>query len=188
MPDADRPIPPSPVPLDEGVRPLPAYLEAPEPERFMRRRKRSPMHLKINVTSLIDVTFLLLVYFMIATSFTSSEEAYRSDIPSREGSGSGDPFKIDDDPLRIEVDSTGLGPGMYRLHLDGPFQQPATFDDLYAFLTSRQVRADSAGGLFEPDHPIVIQPTRTTSWEHAMQAYNAAARARYSNVTFAKPG
>lgn len=183
MPDSEFPFP-----TDDGAKPLPAYLEAPEPDRFMRRRKRAPMHLKINVTSLIDVTFLLLVYFMIATSFTSSEEAYRTDIPSREGLGSGDPFQIDDDPLRIEVNSTGLGPEMYRLRIDGPFPQPTSFDDLFTFLASRQVRADVTGGMFEPEHPIVIQPTRTTSWEHAMQAYNAAARAKYSNVTFAKPG
>jgi len=171
-----------------ALRPLPAYLEVPEPERFVRPRKRKPMLLKINVTSLIDVTFLLLVYFMIATSFTSSEEAYRTDIPSREGVGTADPFEIQDDPLRISVNSTGLAPDMYRLQIDGPYQQPSTFDDLYTFLSSRLVRADTTGGLFEPNHPIVIQPTRTTRWEHAMQAFNAAARARYTNVTFAKPG
>lgn len=181
--------PPSHAVEDAGaLRPLPAYLEVPEPERFVRPRKRTPMMLKINVTSLIDVTFLLLVYFMIATSFTSSEEAYRTDIPSREGVGTADPFEIQDDPLRISVNSTGLAPDMYRLQIDGPYQQPSTFDDLYTFLSSRLVRADTTGGLFEPGHPIIIQPTRTTRWEHAMQAFNAAARARYTNVTFAKPG
>ena len=45
----------------------------------------------------------------------------------------------------------------------------------------------SVGGLFEADHPIIIEPTGTTRWEHAMEAFNAAVRARYTNVTFAPP-
>jgi hypothetical protein len=43
------------------------------------------------------------------------------------------------------------------------------------------------GGMFEADHPIIIEPTATTRWEHAMEAFNAAVRARYTNVTFAPP-
>jgi biopolymer transport protein ExbD len=166
----------------------PSFASPGEAQRFMRRRKRKAMHLKINVTSLIDVTFLLLVYFMIATSFTASEEVYRTDIPAREGAGAGDPFELEDDPLRISVTSLGLGPDKYRLRLEGPYAQPATFEDLYTFLNARQVRADTTGGLFQSDHPIIVQPARTTRWEHAMEAFNAAARARYTNVTFAKPG
>ena len=69
-----------------------------------------------------------------------------------------------------------------------PFAQPTTFEELQSFLSSNQARPDTIGGLFEPDHPIVIQPTRTTRWDHAMHAFNAAARSRYINVTFAKPG
>jgi len=154
----------------------------------MRRRKRKAMHLKINVTSLIDVTFLLLVYFMVATSFTASEEVYRTDIPNREGAGTGDPFELEDDPLRIEVTSVGLGPDMYRLRIDGPYAQPTSFDDLYTFLRAKQARSDTTGGLFPADHPIIIQPARTARWEHAIEAFNSAARARYTNITFAKPG
>jgi biopolymer transport protein ExbD len=172
----------------EDIAPLPAYLEKAEPQRMLRRRKRAPMHLKINVTSLIDVTFLLLVYFMVATSFTASEEVYRTDIPRREGAGEADPFELDDEPLRVTVTSTGLAPDMYRLSIDGPYAQPTTFEELNSFLAANQARADTTGGLFEPDHPIVIQPARTTRWDHAMEAFNAAARARYTNVTFARPG
>jgi biopolymer transport protein ExbD len=178
----------TPVGPPEDIAPLPAYLEKAEPQRMLRRRKRAPMHLKINVTSLIDVTFLLLVYFMVATSFTASEEVYRTDIPRREGAGEADPFELDDEPLRVTVTSTGLAPDMYRLSIDGPYAQPTTFEELNSFLAANQARADTTGGLFEPDHPIVIQPARTTRWDHAMEAFNAAARARYTNVTFARPG
>lgn len=173
---------------------LPAEWPAPPtaagvdgPQRFMKRRKRTPMHLKINVTSLIDVTFLLLVYFMVATSFTAGEGVYRMDLPNREGIGA-DPFDLDDEPLRILVASTGLGPEMCTVRLDGPFPQPESFEALHQFLRAKQVSEMTTGALFESDHPIVIQPTRATLWEHAMEAFNSAARAGYTNVTLAKPG
>jgi hypothetical protein len=109
------------------------------------------------------------------------------DLPNRDGAGSAaDPFQLDDEPLRIGVSSTGLSADLYRLRIDGPYPQPDTFEALHDFLRGAQVNESSSGGLFEPDHPIVIQPTRSTRWEHVIEAFNAAARARFTNVTFAK--
>ncbi len=158
-----------------------------EHTRVRQRHGRSAPRLALNMTPMIDVVFLLLIYFMVATDFRLGEEIYRMDLPSRDGSAQHDPFSLDDEPLRIVVRSTGLAADMYRLHLDGPYPQPATFDDLYEFLHTHQVGAGFSGAMFEADHPIIVQPTRTTRWEHAMEAFNAAARAGYSNVTFSKP-
>lgn len=186
---------PMPMPRPQGDREPEAsapvrLIGTPDEEVIEHRRvaRRSTPSMTLNMTSMIDIVFLLLIYFIVATDFRAAEEAYRMDIPAREGASQADPFTLDNEPLRITVTSTGLAPDMYRLRLDGPYPQPETFDDLFAFLSSRQVRSDTSGGLFEPDHPIVIQPSRASRWEHAMQAYNSAARARYSNVTFAKPG
>jgi hypothetical protein len=41
--------------------------------------------------------------------------------------------------------------------------------------------------VFEADHPIIVAPTGRTSWEHTMGVFNAAVRARYSNITFSAP-
>ncbi len=180
------------TPLDE----LANQLEHQEAEAdhvpLPRRRRFDRARVNVNLTSLIDVTFLLLIYFMVATSMTGAEEGYRMDLPGRSGAAAIDPFKLDEEPLRISITSTGLGPTMYRISIDGPYPQPATFQDLYAFLNSAQVNpinaASGGGSLFTPAHPIIIQPTRHTRWEHAIEALNAAVRAHYTNVTFAKPG
>lgn len=142
--------------------------------------------LGLNLTSMIDVVFLLLVYFMAATQFKLGEEIYRLDLPRR--GRAADPFELPREPLRIAV--TTLGTDEYVLRLTGPntaTPSPATFQDLFEFLNGRRRSDRAAGGVFEADHPIIVAPTARTSWEHAMDAFNAAVRARYTNITFATP-
>lgn len=153
-----------------------------------QRHGRTRPRMTLNLTSMIDVTFLLLVYFMVATQFKLGEEVYRLDLPDRSSSAAGDPFELDEEPLRIKVATTGRGGRAYSVHLDGPYRQPETFGQLRVFLERRRIKAGGVGGLFMPDHPIIIEPTSTTRWQHALQAFNAAARAKYTNVTLGKPG
>lgn len=153
-----------------------------------QRRSRQPARLGLNLTAMIDVVFLLLIYFLVATEFKLGEEVYRMDLPQRQpAAAQRDPFQLDREPLRIEVTSLGIRPGDYAVRLDGPYPQPATFTDLYDFLAARQISETSIGGLFEQDHPIIIVASGTTRWEHVLGGFNAAARARYTNIMFARP-
>ncbi len=156
------------------------------PRRLVRGRGRA--RIALNLTAMIDVVVLLLIYFMVATEFKLGEEIYRLDLPPRQQARQQrDPFELDEEPLRIEVVTSGPGAGAYRLKIEGPYSQPATFEALFEFLRQRRIDEHAVGGLFEPDHPIVIVPSRTTRWEHVIETFNAPARARYTNVTFAKP-
>ncbi len=146
--------------------------------------RRRPARLGLNLTSMIDVVFLLLVYFMAATEFKLGEEIYRLDLPER----SNDPFELPRDPLRVTV--TSIGDENYVLKLQGAQttrSQPGTFQELFEILAGSRRSDRAAGGLFEADHPIIVEPTGGTSWEHAISAFNAIARARYTNITFAAP-
>lgn len=154
--------------------------------RKRRGRERSPIGL--NPVAMIDVVFLLLIYFMTVTDFKLGEEIYRLDLPQRQPAAQVlDPFELDEEPLRITVRSSQIGDDGYSIELSGPYPPPATFEDLFHFLDERRISVHAPGGLFAPDHPIIVEPMRTTRWEHAMEAFNAAARARYTNLTFAKP-
>ena len=149
-----------------------------------RPSRRRPARLGFNLTSMIDVVFLLLVYFMAATEFKLGEEIYRLDLPER----SNDPFELPRDPLRVTV--TSIGDENYVLKLQGAEtarSQPATFQELFEILAGSRRSDRAAGGLFEADHPMIVEPTGGTSWEHAIGAFNAVARARYTNITFAAP-
>ena len=157
--------------------------EALRPEKT--RRYRGETQLSLNLTAMIDVVFLLLIYFVVATNFKLGEEVYRLDLPERRPAAAAkDPFELDEEPLRIQIGSTGLTHRAYSLKIDGPYDQPRSFVELTEFLEQRRISEQAAGGLFEADHPIVIQPTGTTRWEHAVSAFNAVARAEYSNITF----
>lgn len=166
------------------------------PHRRLRDRRedesgRRGPRIGLNVTAMIDVVFLLLVYFMAATNFRLGEEVYRLDLPERGAAAAADPFELDDEPLVIRVATTdAAAPAMmhgYSIRVDGPYDQPESFRGLHQFLQRRQFSEASFEGLFAADHPIVIEPTHQTRWEHAIDAFNAAARAGYTNVTLVAP-
>src|SRR5262245_54371752 len=88
------------------------------------RRARQRPRLVVNLTSLIDVTFLLLVFFMVATTMSAGEQAYRMDLPERSRAlHAGDPFTLDQEPLRIVVSSGARSLegefDDYQLQIDG---------------------------------------------------------------------
>ncbi|MBM43925.1 MAG: hypothetical protein CMJ36_02785 [Phycisphaerae bacterium] len=148
-----------------------------------RRRVREAPTIGLNLTSMIDVVFLLLVYFMVATDFKKAEEVYRLDLPERIEGVSVDPFQLDDEPLRIMVRTTGPGEDDYRIRIEGPWGDVAGFEGLFDFLESRRLDG-MGGGLFAEDHPLVVIPAAETRWSDAVGAFNAAVRAGYLNITF----
>ena len=116
-----------------------------------------------------------------------SGQIYRMDLPDRsQARQQRDPFDLDQEPLRINIASSDFGLLRYRITLGGPYPQPDDFQALHEFLLDRQINDLTTGGLFETDHPIIIMPTRTTKWAHVIDAFNAVARARYTNVIFAQ--
>jgi len=176
-----------------GVEPSPARGLPPgtPPDRPRRRRRRPAGDIGLNLTSMIDVVFLLLVYFMAATEFRSGEEVYKLDLPERSGAAASDPFELDDEPLRIEVRSRGpvadeLSLAGAGITVPGPYPQPMDFRELRTLL--EELLVGGARGLFPRDHPVVIDPVGTTRWQHALAAFNAAASAGYENVTFGGRG
>lgn len=152
----------------------------------VRRRARAASGIGLNLTSMIDVVFLLLVYFLVATDFTQSEEIYRLDLPERLEGVAIDPFELDDEPVRIIVRGTGVSDDC-RVWIEGAEVEPiADFESLYDYLAVRRLDG-TGGGLFAADHPLLVVPSAATSWSHAVSAFNAAVRAGYVNISFEEP-
>ena len=68
----------------------------------MQLQNTSKREMSINLTPLIDVVFLLLIFFMVSTSFTR-ETQIELELPKAEGT----PLEIDVEVVEISVDSTG---------------------------------------------------------------------------------
>lgn len=134
---------------------------------------------------MIDVVFLLLMYFLLAADFSAREEIFRLDLPDQAGiAAPDDPFRLDQEPLRIRLSSTGPGPRDLGLALEDPHPRIDGPRDLERFLRSSLLRTD--GGLFAEDHPILIEPDGGTMWDHAVATFDAAVKAGYTNVIFVR--
>ncbi|MEC8320804.1 MAG: biopolymer transporter ExbD [Planctomycetota bacterium] len=140
-----------------------------------RRRPPEPASTELNLTSMIDVVFQLLIYFIVGTTFAMGEQSYRMDLPERQGTVEVDPLELDDEPVVVRV----LGGG--RISVPGPWDGPVSVEGLTDFLRSQ--RADR-GGLIEIDAPIRVKPRGGVSWADAVQAFNAAVAAGYETVGF----
>ena len=149
---------------------------------IVRRRKGGLIGL--NLTSMIDVVFLLLIYFMVATEFRTSEASYPMDLPNRDA---GQTRMLDLEPLVVHVESVGDAMGDLRIRLDGPWDPIGSIDALAHFLHTNKADGFGSNGLFTPTHPIRIRPTGSTRWDHTLAAYNAVAGALYTNITLDEP-
>lgn len=147
-------------------------------------RKRKAGTIGLNLTSMIDVVFLLLIYFMVATEFKTAEESFPMDIPMRQH---GQTVTLDDEPLVIFVESAGRGLDDIRVRLGGPWDPIASLAELSSFLRSNKATGFERNGLFAETHPILLKPAKSTRWEHAIAAYNVVANAKYTNISLDEP-
>ena len=138
----------------------------------------------LNLTSMIDVVFLLLIYFMVATEFKTADESFPMDLPMREH---GQTITLDHEPLVIIVESAGSNEEDLRIRLEGPWDPIASVEGLTQFLRAHKVGKFRVSGLFTETHPILIKPNSDTRWDHTIAAYNAVARANFVNITLDEP-
>ncbi len=137
----------------------------------------------LNFTAMIDVVFLLLLYFMLTADFAKQEDAFALDLPGQGAAEvADDPFALPEQPILVSVRSSGDGQADYALTTDSPLVGELNgYDALTTTLGSLR------GDLLAPDHEMVIAPEPGTRWEHTLGAYNAVTRAGFERVRFARP-
>ena len=150
-----------------------------------RRRETRPIG-QLNLTAMLDVTFQLLIFFIITASFAPNEGVLEADLPT--GPATAEPAAVPDQPINIVLVSLGQGPvGGQSVRIDvqtGTTLTVASFEELYQQLKAWQW--DGGRGQYRDDNPIIIKPGADVAWDDVMSAFNAALRARYTNVNFAR--
>jgi biopolymer transport protein ExbD len=139
---------------------------------LLTRQKRVPGAGQLNLASMVDVVFLLLIFFMCTSSFRGLENDLTAQLP-RIGAGK-DTSQEDFEPVRIEIARAGAG---VRVTCDGA--TCASFADLADQLEARRAIADV---------PVIIAGQAAVPFRHMVSALDACHQAGLRRVAFSAKG
>jgi biopolymer transport protein ExbD len=128
-------------------------------------RKKRDEEVELNLTPLIDVVFLLLIFFMVTTSFNKLA-AIKIELPEADGEVSEAPAKL----IEISIDQSGN----YFIN-----QQPLVNSQVDTL--RRAIEKESQGQL---DIPFVISADGRTPHQSVVTVMDMAARLGFFHLTF----
>jgi len=143
------------------------------PPRLRKKRRRPRSEMSLNLTAMIDTTFLMLTFF-VTTSSMKEAEGYLASRPPVDGPG-GAPLPITPIVVRLEP-SDGAG---CRIRIDNFAAAPTSFTELSDVLA--QIKGNPG---FGGDTPVVLMAGQDVAWDHVVNAWNAAVRAGYREIRF----
>ncbi len=128
--------------------------------KFRSRRRESP---QINLTPLIDVVFLLLIFFMVSTTFTR-ESQLRIQLPEAVAS----PAEMADDELVVLIESDGS----YAIN-----GERLARTDVQTLMEGLRLRRSG-----DPGQAVIITADAQASHESVVRAMDALGRLGLSNL------
>jgi len=134
---------------------------------------------ELQMTSMIDVVFLLLIFFICNMDFKEKEGLLRAFLPKEApGEAKASEEKKDKEDLQDITITLEKGSDNRPVIVVGQVQLP----------TFRQLRY-KLGRLHRtlPDHRVVIDSKGDVPYGHVVQTLNACIQAKYTNVSFASP-
>lgn len=161
---------------------------------------------ELGVTPMIDVVFLLLIFFLLASRFKATEGEIRTYLPKNRGQGQSE-YPIDLAEVRIQLlwhDETGApsrDPDVGHVVLevnDEAFPSRVLYDTvtkrdedvphwevLLEYLKDRKAgyRGSSPRG-----QPVIIDARPVVPWKHVVSAVDQCVIAEIEDFTFAAPG
>lgn len=135
-----------------------------------------------NMTPLVDVVMVILIFLMLAGSFAGAEHFLVSNVPYTPKGAGGQPPPagfVPDEPLEIRVDSPVPGGFVARA---GQIQ----VDDagrLRVLLIKMRDQLEAAGTKREKVQ-VVIAPGRNVKYKYLVEVYQAALDAEFEKVGF----
>ena len=137
-----------------------------------RKRKEEPMG-EMDISSLIDVSFLLLFYFLVSSSLIETESDLKMDLPS---SAKPNPDGPAIEPMYIEVKANGdiyEGPDLLDIYIGTNI--PVLTSRLETYTDSAKATGD------EPK--VEIKVSNQAENQSFMNVLNALAGEQVSNIT-----
>jgi biopolymer transport protein ExbD len=130
------------------------------------------------LTPMIDVTFLLLLYFLLTTTFRQQEGQIPATLPQLGAISIAQREEVQ--PLRITIIPAGIDRSACRYEMSSQEIAIESPEKLYeALLAYRQASQND-------DVPVMIQSRRDVRWQHVVEAFNQAVRARFKRIGFSR--
>ncbi len=145
--------------------------------RYQRRTILTAITL--NLTPMIDMVFLLLLFFLTVSRFGGDEGMLPAHLPARTGAVS---TEIPRTPIRVRFVTAATSPDECSVTIERFSESPMPMSELANALERIQQQPG-----FDANTPVHLMAGDNVRWDHVVNAYNAALAARYEKVYFAAP-
>jgi biopolymer transport protein ExbD len=129
------------------------------------------------LTPMIDVVFQLLLFFLLATRFVKMEGQIQARLPRLKG-----PAAVKVMPIRVRLTAVGAQRDGVQIAIEGSDELIPDFVKFHAVLATERLRYGATSGKV----PVIISPESDVAWQHALDAFNQAVRAKFEDVAFGR--
>lgn len=158
----------------------------------VRRRRAHPMlrsggassSIRLNMAAMIDIVFLLLIYFMLIAEFRPDESSFTTTAAAA-SIDAADPFALPEQPITIRVSTAGdpaSASSTPRVQTDSPI-----FAGVASLADFEDAARDAHDLLLAPEQEFVIVAAPSTRWEHTLAIVNTLHLAGYSKIRLDDP-
>ena len=146
------------------------HYETPRKKRPTGTRPMQPP-----MTPMIDVTFQLLLFFLLTMTFRMAEGMIPGALPAKGGSGPGRIEIVE--PIRVRVLPAGRENTGVNYEVEGYSARVGSGAELYDVF---KARVDSVG----PESPVQIVSAPDVEWGYVVEVFNQATRCEFQSVEF----
>lgn len=140
------------------------------------KRPRPKPKLQPPLTPMIDVTFQLLLYFLLTTTFRIEEGQIPGTLPQKGGISAGDVVQLQ--PVRVTLRASGADRMNCVFEVSGHNVGMSTPAELYNVLMARKRNISD-------ELPVIIMPRADVRWRFVVEAFNQVVRAKFKEIGFA---
>lgn len=145
--------------------------------RASRGRRPASRNMQPPLTPMIDVTFQLLIFFLLTTQFRMTEGQIPGSLPM----GDVSPSQVEIEPVTIKLVPAGANRESAKYDVDKQVVSIHQPEDLYNYLMGRRKQAEDAGIKLPA---VVIMPRNDVRWAFVAEAFNQAVRAKFKDIGF----
>ncbi len=128
------------------------------------------------MTAMIDVTFQLLIYFILTTTFRQAEGQIPGTLPKAGTSGAATLERLQT-PIKITLHPTGVANEGVAYEVSGEHARIADPKILGQLLAARK----ASGGA---DSPVIINARSDVRWRFVVEVFNQIVANQFTNIAF----